>query len=152
MALARELQQQPAEQKTDRQAAHVAQEKPRDRLVERSKAERRAQQRGRDQRGQRWIVPKTPNRTIAPVTGTISATVIQSMPSMKLTRLTSHTPPRSRQARSIHHGRTGRTRTSLGSAAITAPTAMNCSTSRSAAGNVRRSSMAPTKASRSRPR
>ena len=53
MAVARKLQQQPAEQKTDRQASHVAQKEPRDRLVERSKAQGRAQQRGRDQRGQR---------------------------------------------------------------------------------------------------
>ena len=33
---------------------------------------------------------------MAPVNGTVSATVIQSMPSMKLTRLTNHTPPTNR--------------------------------------------------------
>ena len=53
MALFRELEQQPAEQKTDRQASDVAQKEPRDRPVERGKAEDRAQQRRRDQRRQR---------------------------------------------------------------------------------------------------
>ena len=35
---------------------------------------------------------------MAPVNGTPSATVIQSMPSMKLTRLTNHTPPTNRHS------------------------------------------------------
>ena len=69
------------------------------------------------------------------------------MPSMKLTRLTNHTPATKRHARSIHQGSCGRICNSVGSAAITAPTAMHCRRSRSAAGKVRMSSMAPTKAS-----
>ena len=46
-------------------------------------------------------------RTSAAVTGTVSATVIQSSPSMKLTRLTNHSVPISRMARSATSGRNG---------------------------------------------
>ena len=83
---------------------------------------------------------------MTPVTGTTSTMVIQSMPSMKLTRLTNHTPLKSetgplyppRQKRQNLHF--------AGSAATMAPTATNCSESRSAVGKVRRSSIAPTQA------
>ncbi len=52
MAAARHLQQQPADQQADRQAADVAEEQPRHRLVERGEAEHGAKQRARDQRRQ----------------------------------------------------------------------------------------------------
>jgi len=52
MALARELEQQPAEQQTDRQAPHVAEKELRHRLVEGCKTQDRAKQRSCDQRRQ----------------------------------------------------------------------------------------------------
>ena len=51
--------------------------------------------------------PIRPSNATAAVTGTTSATVIQSMPSMKLTRLTNHTPPTSRIANSSVRGSCG---------------------------------------------
>ena len=50
------------------------------------------------------------------VIGTNSATVIQSMPSMKLVRLTNHRQASSSSARSTHHGSSGTTRSSAGKA------------------------------------
>jgi len=69
------------------------------------------------------------------------------MPSIKLTRLTNQTPARKRHARSIGHGTCGRICNSLGSAVITAPTAMHCMARRAAAGKERMSSIAPITAS-----
>ena len=66
------------------------------------------------------------------LTGTNSATVIQSMPSMKLVRLTNHRQASSSSARSTHHGSTGTTRSSAGRPASTMPTASACRTSRGA--------------------
>src|SRR5262249_30814937 len=86
---------------------------------------------------------------IAPVIGTVSATVIQSIPSMKLVRLTNQTPPRRRPARSIHHGSAGRTRESAGMKVSTRPTAAHCSARRRPTGSGRMSSMAPAVASTS---
>ena len=54
-----------------------------------------------------------------PVTGTTSATVIQSRPSMKFTRLTNQSPATSNSPRSIHHGRKAATRRPSGRAKIT---------------------------------
>ena len=81
------------------------------------------------------------------MTGTTSATVIQSMPSMKLVRLTNQTPPISSSARSSHHGSSGRMRISAGNVASTTATAAACSTSRGSAASGRTSSVTPTRAS-----
>ena len=92
---------QPAEQESDRQAADIAEKQPRDRPVERREADDRAEQRERDQHGAGGgAAPIRPSSTTPAVTGTTSATVIQSMPSMKFTRLTNQTPPSSSSARS----------------------------------------------------
>ena len=61
------------------------------------------------------------------VIGTNSATVIQSMPSMKLVRLTNQRQASSSSARSIHHGSIGTTRSSAGRLASMMPTANVCS-------------------------
>ena len=91
--------------------------------------------------------PVMPSSTTPAVTGTTSATVIQSMPSMKLTRLTNQTPPSSSSARSSGQGSCGTTRNSAGSAAITIPTARICMSRRGAGPSPRMSSIAPTSAS-----
>ena len=49
--------------------------------------------------------PSAPMIATPAVIGTTSATIIQSMPSMKLTRLMNHTVPTSRMARSTQSGR-----------------------------------------------
>jgi hypothetical protein len=92
--------------------------------------------------------PATPRSVMALVAGTNSATVIQSIPSMKLTRLTNHRPPRNRQPRSIHRGRGGRICQSAGSAAMIAATTMHCIARRDVACSDRISSIAPMAASR----
>jgi len=51
--------------------------------------------------------PSKPSRTIAPVIGTTSATVIQSSPSMKLTRFTNQRPASKKSPRSIQSGQAG---------------------------------------------
>ena len=91
MAAAREPQQQPDQHETDRQAADVAEEKLRHRPVERaqSRAWRRAAP-ARSRLRSCGSAPKSARSNRPAVIGTISATVIQSMPSMKLTRLTNH--------------------------------------------------------------
>ena len=90
--------------------------------------------------------PASPKAASAAVTGTTSATVIQSMPSMKLTRLTNQMPASSRHARSSHHGMTGKMRSAAGSAAITMATAAACKTSRGTTSSGRMSSVTPTMA------
>ena len=55
------------------------------------------------------ISPSQPSRTTAAVTGTASATVIRSSPSMKLTRLTNQRPASRSRARSIQSGSAGTT-------------------------------------------
>ena len=109
------LQQHPADEKADRQRTHIAEEEPRDGLVERGEAEERAAEGEGDERDQgRQIRPTSPSMAMTPVTGTISATVIQSSPSMKLTRFTNQTPPRMRKACSTTRGTaSGRTRRPL---------------------------------------
>jgi hypothetical protein len=84
---------------------------------------------------------------MAAVTGTNSAIVIQSMPSMKLTRFTNHTPPMNRPARSTKNGIDGMIRSVSGSDAITASTATHCTTRRTPSGTDRMSSIAPMTAS-----
>ncbi len=90
--------------------------------------------------------PSHPMTTSPMLTGTNSATVIQSMPSMKLVRLTNHKQASSSSARSTHHGSTGTTRSSEGRPASTIPTANACRTSRGATPMLRTSSQAPTAA------
>ncbi len=75
-------------------------------------------------------MPSSPTAAIAALTGTTSATVIQSSPSMKFTRFTNHNPPMTSAARSIHQGRNGTTRISSGSAKTTVATASACSRKR----------------------
>src|SRR5215467_6163177 len=85
----------------------------------------------------------------AKVMGTASATVIQSSPSMKFTRLTNHSVPINSKMRSLHHGSIGSKRNSDGNVASTAATAQLCSTSRGAAAIGRLSARAPMAAIRS---
>ena len=89
----------------------------------------------------------TQNMTNAIVIGTTSATVIQSMPSMKLVRLMNQMPATSMAARSIHHGSIGTSRNSAGAIAITMPAAMPCRSRRGSGASARMSSTAPTTAS-----
>jgi hypothetical protein len=84
---------------------------------------------------------------MAPVTGTTSATVIQSMPSMKLVRLMNQIPARRINPRSIHQGSIATRRSSAGSAAITMPTATPCRRRRDSGVRPLMSSTAPTTAS-----
>ncbi len=88
-------------------------------------------------------MPPRPKMATAPVIGTASATVIQSMPSMKFTRLTNHTPSRTRQARSIQSGSVDASRVSAGSSTTTRPTASNCTSRRGAGESVWMSSSKP---------
>ncbi len=69
------------------------------------------------------------------MSGTISATVIQSRPSMKLTRLTNQTPAMTSSARSSHQGRNGVIWKSAGRMAITIATATNWTSRRGATGD-----------------
>ena len=78
--------------------------------------------------------PRNPSATRPPLTGTTSATVIQSMPSMKLTRLTNQIVPMNSRNRSIHHGKNVAMRRSWGRAAITMTAASACSSRRGATG------------------
>ena len=79
--------------------------------------------------------------------GTTSTTVIQSMPSMKLTRFTNQSIARNIRARSTHQGRIEKICKSGGSIATTTSTAMACNSSRGKASSGRMSSVTPTKAS-----
>src|SRR5256885_473122 len=88
--------------------------------------------------------PRYPMNTSPTVIGTNSATVIQSMPSMKLVKLTNQRHASSSSARSIHHGNIGTTRNSAGRLASMKPTATVCSRRRGATSIVQRSSAAPT--------
>ncbi len=54
MVLSRQLQQTPAEQQADRQAADVAEKDRRDRTVERRKTDHRAAKRRGNDRGRQW--------------------------------------------------------------------------------------------------
>ena len=90
--------------------------------------------------------PIAPKIASAAVIGTTSATVIQSRPSMKLTRLTNQSPPRTRSKRSIQIGANGATRSSSGKAKITSATLNACSTKRGVTPIGRMSSAAPTAA------
>ena len=94
----------------------------------------------------RGSAPIKPNSTRPAVTGTTSATVIQSMPSMKLVRLTNQSMARPSSARSSQEGRNGMARNSSGSAASTIATATACKTSRGITAIERTSSIAPTTA------
>jgi hypothetical protein len=67
---------------------------------------------------------------MAAVTGTVSATVIQSRPSMKLTRLTNHRPASSRIARSIQSGQPGTSLRLSEAVKMMMATAAPCSNSR----------------------
>ena len=84
---------------------------------------------------------------MAPVIGTASATVIQSTPSMKFTRLTNQTPTTSTQARSSHSGSAEKSRASDGSIIRIKPTARHCTNSRGAGDRPRMSSSNPINAS-----
>ena len=93
-----QLQQAPAKQEADRQTADVTEKDLGHRPVERRKPSMAPQQRRRDDgcRGRKFA--ERPSRSSPPVTGTTSATVIQSSPSMKLTRLTNQRPASSKMA------------------------------------------------------
>ena len=105
MSASGEHQHEPAEQKADRQAADIAEKQARDRPIERRKPDDRAEQGERDEHGAGGAPSVKPSSTTPAVTGTTSATVIQSMPSMKLTRLTNQTPPSRSSARSSDRGK-----------------------------------------------
>ena len=80
------------------------------------------------------------------MTGTSSATVIQSMPSMKLVRLTNHRQAMSRSTRSIHQGSIGSTRRCRGKLARIRIVQSVCRKRRGATSTVQMSSAAPTSA------
>ena len=80
------------------------------------------------------------------MTGTISATDIQSIPSMKLTRFTSHTSPKAIATRSATNGAAGTTRRSAGRVATTSPTASAWNAKREPARIGRMSSVIPSAA------
>src|SRR5262249_12337100 len=88
--------------------------------------------------------PNTAKTKMLVADGTASATVIQSMPSMKLTRLTNHSPATISPARSIAIGTTGTARSSAGIVHTVSVTATACTARRhiGAIGNI--SSTAPT--------
>ncbi len=90
--------------------------------------------------------PSRPNTASPALSGTISATVIQSSPSMKLTTFTSQTPPTRMTPRSSHHGSPGETRISAGRVEITVATAAICRIRRGIASIGLRSSTIPTTA------
>src|SRR6185437_561575 len=94
----------------------------------------------------RGSAPMIPKSTRPAVTGTTSATVIQSMPSMKFTRLTNQSKARPSSARSSQKGNGGTSRSSPGSATMTIVTAAACRNSRGRTAMVRTSSTAPTTA------
>ena len=140
-----QLQQAPAEQQADRQAADVAEKDLRHRTVERreTRASRRRAPRQTMVAGA-GNSPSDPSTTIAPVIGTTSATVIQSSPSMKLTRFTNQRPASRSRPRSIQSGQGGTIRRSPGAVKMIAPTANACSNSRGSTGIDLRSSAKPT--------
>ena len=88
-----------------------------------------------------------PNSESAAATGNTSATVIQSMPSIKLTRFTNQMPLISMRVRSSHQGNCDTMRSPEGNVAITMATATACSKSRGKASSGRMSSVTPTAAS-----
>ena len=90
--------------------------------------------------------PNRPSSASAAVTGTTSATVIQSRPSMKLTRLTNQSPASTRRPRSTQNGTDGAMRRSLGLVSTIAPTASACSKSRGSTGTGLMSSAKPSAA------
>ena len=119
MAVAGQQEQQPGEQQPDRQAADVAEKYPRHRPVERRKADQcRRTSASATTTAVRRQRAEQPDQRRPTVTGTTSATVIQSMPSMKFVRLTNHRHASSSSARSIHQGSIGTTRSSAGRLAI----------------------------------
>jgi len=91
--------------------------------------------------------PIKPKSARAAVTGITSATVIQSIPSMKLTRFTNQSPPSSIRMRSNHQGSCDTMRRSAGNAAIMTATATVCSKSLGEASSGRMSSVTPIAAS-----
>src|SRR5580692_7119542 len=92
--------------------------------------------------------PSAPKTASAAVIGTTSATVIQSRPSMKLTRLTNHSPPTINTKRSIQSGMNGALRKVSGKVQITSATLSACSRKRGATPIGRMSSATPTAAIR----
>ena len=62
------------------------------------------QRRGAEESDRSGTNPNSPSAAMKPVIGTISATVIQSSPSMKLTRFTNQTPPNNEKGRSTMSG------------------------------------------------
>ena len=108
-----ELQQTPAQQQPDRQAADISEKDFCHRAVEGRKPEHRAAQRRRDNgRRKPETSPSQPSTISAPVIGTTSATVIKSSPSMKLTRFTNQRPASNSRPRSIQSGQAGTIRRS----------------------------------------
>src|SRR5262249_11099163 len=90
--------------------------------------------------------PLRPRMTIAAVTGTASATVIQSSPSMKLTRLTNQTPANRNNARPIQTEHAGTILKSAGADKTRTPTAIACKKSLGKTGIGLMSSTRPTAA------
>lgn len=90
--------------------------------------------------------PSHPSSSSAAVTGTTSATVIRSSPSMKFTRFTNHIPASRITPRSSASGNAGTMRAVSGAVNTTVPTAAACSTSRTSTGSDLMSSANPTSA------
>src|SRR5437773_6289299 len=90
--------------------------------------------------------PNHPSTTIGAVIGTTSATVIQTSPSMKLTRFTNQRPASNSRPRSIQSGQAGTILTSPGIVKRIVPTATACSISRGSTGMDLTSSANPTMA------